>query len=510
MSVVPVTTPKSLSGGASTRTLVTPKKEESVSGGTSIRTLVTPKKEVPAKGKQRMQSHSRITIYDDHNGYSDKSPDTDLGLTDADPGLTLFAPHTPSLRTPASTSSSTLSLSTISSPLSLASENPFTPTLAHSPVTILRSFGPCTEAALEELGYSDTVHATCLALSQEFLLKRWARMLATRVPNMCERDTGTIGHAMQEDRWTHAEWGNPSDLKGGAPPLERLAQAVANEECKFVRITKAEVKDRACRIKNGEVLTPPHEPATVLETLTQHVPGQGHEISTSPQLPLSLDSHLWTIRPHSESPGDFGPPADDFPPTDDLSSCEATPDQASTRITDDLVDPALRATSTASTTSASPTPTPAPTATVQPLVSTSPSVTTMPPPKTNAAPPQAALASPTPVSAAPGPPTSPTLDTTATPTSTPPAATASPVSVPPTAPVSAVPATAPVSSPPAGPMSAPPATSSPLGTASESSPSAAHNVCDTEEPSRRSKRVRTMTEKGAELARAGKHARKTV
>lgn len=75
--------------------------------------------------------------------------------------------------------------------------------------------------------------------------------------------------------WTHPEWANPSDLKGGLEALEYLAEAISTTNiCKFVRITREEVDERKRRIAAGEVMTPnrePHQPtlASVIGSNTQ-------------------------------------------------------------------------------------------------------------------------------------------------------------------------------------------------------------------------------------------------
>ncbi|KAH0827420.1 hypothetical protein J3R83DRAFT_4081 [Lanmaoa asiatica] len=56
--------------------------------------------------------------------------------------------------------------------------------------------------------------------------------------------------------YTHDQWANPSDLKGGIDALEKLAKAVLEKKCYFVTISANEVTQRQECITNGEILTP--------------------------------------------------------------------------------------------------------------------------------------------------------------------------------------------------------------------------------------------------------------
>ncbi|KAG1798274.1 uncharacterized protein HD556DRAFT_1306298 [Suillus plorans] len=57
-------------------------------------------------------------------------------------------------------------------------------------------------------------------------------------------------------RWTHSDWANPSDLKGGIEALETLADAIKQKTCKFVTITHEEANKHLECIAAGESLTP--------------------------------------------------------------------------------------------------------------------------------------------------------------------------------------------------------------------------------------------------------------
>jgi len=48
--------------------------------------------------------------------------------------------------------------------------------------------------------------------------------------------------------YTHTEWVNPSQIKGGIDVLETLAKAVLEKTCHFVKISEEEVEDRHTHI----------------------------------------------------------------------------------------------------------------------------------------------------------------------------------------------------------------------------------------------------------------------
>ncbi|KAG1765884.1 hypothetical protein EV702DRAFT_941138, partial [Suillus placidus] len=60
--------------------------------------------------------------------------------------------------------------------------------------------------------------------------------------------------------WNHPQWVNPSDLKGGIEALENIVSALANNTCRFVEITGAEVDECKHKIADGAVITPETEP----------------------------------------------------------------------------------------------------------------------------------------------------------------------------------------------------------------------------------------------------------
>ncbi|KAH0836828.1 hypothetical protein J3R83DRAFT_8604 [Lanmaoa asiatica] len=86
--------------------------------------------------------------------------------------------------------------------------------------------------------------------------------------------------------YTHDQWANPSDLKGGVDALKKLAKAVLEKKCYFVTISANEVTQCQERITNGEILTPnvdrtvpvTHNPKPTLPSASISVP--------SPQLTL--------------------------------------------------------------------------------------------------------------------------------------------------------------------------------------------------------------------------------
>ncbi|KAG8216536.1 hypothetical protein J3R82DRAFT_6680 [Butyriboletus roseoflavus] len=69
--------------------------------------------------------------------------------------------------------------------------------------------------------------------------------------------------------YTHNQWANPSELKGGIGPLEALAQEVLKKKCYFVKISAEEIVEHKAWIADGEVLTPNKDhsiPSTMTES----------------------------------------------------------------------------------------------------------------------------------------------------------------------------------------------------------------------------------------------------
>ncbi|KAH7908746.1 hypothetical protein BJ138DRAFT_1012143 [Hygrophoropsis aurantiaca] len=158
--------------------------------------------------------------------------------------------------------------------------------------------------------------------------------------------------------WTHPDWNNPSELRGGAVPLETLARAVANGTCKFIKITAEEVAERTRRMSYGEILTPPNEPPVVpdpnmdvVQTATA-LSNQGHFSSaTSSNLasatfppPLPSNTQLWRFSAdRSESPPPWASSFDSHPPAIPAPSPPLFNDEHSVNpTTDEMVDPVLR------------------------------------------------------------------------------------------------------------------------------------------------------------------------
>ncbi|KAH7904518.1 hypothetical protein BJ138DRAFT_1019048, partial [Hygrophoropsis aurantiaca] len=92
--------------------------------------------------------------------------------------------------------------------------------------------------------------------------------------------------------WTHPEWANQSDMRGGAVPLEALARAIEDGTCRFVAITQDEIDERAHRIRNGEVLTPECD---------QHAPEQPGSMRPVPPSSPRAPSHTATTTPMTSS-----------------------------------------------------------------------------------------------------------------------------------------------------------------------------------------------------------------
>ncbi|KAG1900854.1 uncharacterized protein F5891DRAFT_1188352 [Suillus fuscotomentosus] len=130
--------------------------------------------------------------------------------------------------------------------------------------------------------------------------------------------------------WCHNEWGNPSNLKGGVDTLEALAWAVSDEKCKFVRITRQEADERIKHIKAGEILTP--------NKVDQ-------EPEESPVIPV--DSNTYTNQidhlPTSMSSSSPTSPEHAMPLTPAQNVASGPAPRTTSEITNDLIDPALRA-----------------------------------------------------------------------------------------------------------------------------------------------------------------------
>ncbi|KAG1739377.1 uncharacterized protein EDB91DRAFT_1028509, partial [Suillus paluster] len=79
-------------------------------------------------------------------------------------------------------------------------------------------------------------------------------------------------HQVKLIGWTHPQWANPSDLKGGIEGLENLVSAIESGTCRFVPISSEELEDRLRRVKNGEKLTPEVEPPMPIEPPCNSLP----------------------------------------------------------------------------------------------------------------------------------------------------------------------------------------------------------------------------------------------
>jgi len=154
--------------------------------------------------------------------------------------------------------------------------------------------------------------------------------------------------------WCHDGWGNPSDLKGGVEPLEALARAVSEKKCRFVRITRQEADERTKRIEVGEVLTPNKVDRELQESIADDVnesEGHNHDNSETDDLPIPTPSSpaLVTAPPThpatpvtTESSLAMVPPA--VPPVHLTPPMQVrTNGPRAVEITDDLIDPSLRA-----------------------------------------------------------------------------------------------------------------------------------------------------------------------
>ncbi|KAG0692420.1 hypothetical protein DFH29DRAFT_817589 [Suillus ampliporus] len=79
-------------------------------------------------------------------------------------------------------------------------------------------------------------------------------------------------HQVKLVGWTHPQWANPSDLKGGIEGLENLVNAIESGMCCFVPISSEELEDHLQHVKNGEKLTPEVEPPMPIEPPCNSLP----------------------------------------------------------------------------------------------------------------------------------------------------------------------------------------------------------------------------------------------
>ncbi|KAG0704164.1 hypothetical protein DFH29DRAFT_873948 [Suillus ampliporus] len=93
-----------------------------------------------------------------------------------------------------------------------------------------------------------------------------ATMEFTQYHNLVRR------HQVKLIGWTHPQWANPSDLKGGIEGLENLVNAIESGTCHFVPISSEELKDHLRCVKNGEKLTPEVEPPMPIEPPCNSLP----------------------------------------------------------------------------------------------------------------------------------------------------------------------------------------------------------------------------------------------
>lgn len=160
--------------------------------------------------------------------------------------------------------------------------------------------------------------------------------------------------------WCHDAWGNPSNLKGGVEPLEALARAVLEKKCRFVRITRQEADERMKRIEVGEILTPNKMDRESEESTTDDV-DEGYEPDNSAvagrvdDLPIPTPSssslvtapptHPTTIPITLSSLATMPPAMSPVCPTASIrvGNGALAPAPHAGGITDDLIDPGLRA-----------------------------------------------------------------------------------------------------------------------------------------------------------------------
>ncbi|KAG2117738.1 hypothetical protein DEU56DRAFT_747916 [Suillus clintonianus] len=153
--------------------------------------------------------------------------------------------------------------------------------------------------------------------------------------------------------WNHPQWANPSDLKGGIESLENVVKAIRIHHCRFVVIDQEEVKERARCIKNGETLTPELEPPVPLEPPPSNTVAPPTRAHTPPHATTADISLLSYPVPDNSQP-DFTAPDDNAASALSLANLPhnvqpAPPhsdddtEPACSSITDDMVDPELRA-----------------------------------------------------------------------------------------------------------------------------------------------------------------------
>lgn len=119
-------------------------------------------------------------------------------------------------------------------------------------------------------------------------------------------------HQVKLVGWTHPQWANPSDLKGGIEGFENLVNAIESGTCRFVPIPSEELEDRLRRVKNGEKLTPEVEPPMPIEPPCNSLPDVVQpsaetdstlsSLSTAESTPINhLLAHSPTSRPPATS-----------------------------------------------------------------------------------------------------------------------------------------------------------------------------------------------------------------
>jgi hypothetical protein len=163
--------------------------------------------------------------------------------------------------------------------------------------------------------------------------------------------------------WNHPQWVNPSDLKGGIDALEKVAEALSKGTCRFVKITQDEVEERQRRIAAGEKLTPELEPPVPLDDIPEpliplnNIPEPLIPLDNIPEPLIPLDNILPSAATGQATQADRDPvdntlstealPTEDQSCTTQQSSLtqlvHTSPSTDSSSISDDLIDPVLRA-----------------------------------------------------------------------------------------------------------------------------------------------------------------------
>ncbi|KAG2352377.1 hypothetical protein BDR07DRAFT_1498432 [Suillus spraguei] len=163
--------------------------------------------------------------------------------------------------------------------------------------------------------------------------------------------------------WNHPQWVNPSDLKGGIDALKKVAEALSKGTCHFVKITQDEVEERQHRIAAGEKLTPELEPPVPLDDIPEplipldDIPEPLIPLNNIPEPLIPLDNILPSAATGQATQADRDPvdntlstealPTEDQSCTTQQSSLtqlvHTSPSTDSSSISDDLIDPVLRA-----------------------------------------------------------------------------------------------------------------------------------------------------------------------